>query len=136
MQHKKQDKQNNCGQTCVAMISDMSIRYSEEHFFKNHDGRTSTKEVNKALNCVGFDSDTRLRRCPKNWDAKFPKLCIIKMSFTENKTRGGHWVIYYKGVVYDPGQDTPHPYFHYRKYIESFLTPTSFMEIYIGSRDV
>ena len=135
MQHLKQDKENNCGQTCVAMIAGISIEESEKVF--GHSCSTRTREVVKALRKLGFEPQTdNLVR--SKWGNTPDALAILKMTFNE-KQRSGHWVVSYYGWIYDSAQKEKHPYWHYCNFMKEFLRPTSYLKIggkYFHGKDI
>lgn len=124
MKHLKQDKPKNCGQTCVAIIAGIDIEKSEKIF--GHSTSTRTSMVKKALYKLGFKSDKRMKRC--DWDSKLPPQCIIRVHFIPKETYT-HFIVYDLGWIYDPAQNESFPLHHYKKYMESRLKLTSYLEI-------
>ena len=94
MKYIKQPKGSSlCGQSCVAMITDMTLDESIEIFGSR--GQTNTKQVINALRTRVSITAERLTRVK----GPLPELCIVKILW-ENK--GSHWVIHKKGKIYDP----------------------------------
>ena len=123
-EHIKQDKPTNCGQTCVAMLLGLTIQQSERLFGKK--GCTTTKEVKKALEIFGCKVADKLKRC-NNWTAKFPPLCIIKMSFLDSGR--SHWVVFSETCIYDPAMDHLVSYSDFKLLTEHLIKPTSYLQL-------
>ncbi len=127
----------NCGQTCVAMITESNVGTIERIMGtckRPKKGGTRTVDLVGCLKVLGFNPSKKLTRLKNPWDdaQDLPLLedgCyILKMTFTE-KTNHGHWIVYKDGWIYDPGQKSPFPFFHYRKFIEHYFRPTSYLKI-------
>lgn len=97
-----QTKKTNCGQTCVAMLLDISIEEAEK--LVGHDGITRPEELFKAL-------DTRYKDayfCSIYGKIKHRNKKIIRQRIylclhrnPENSSQE-HWTICYKGAIIDP----------------------------------
>jgi hypothetical protein len=85
-----------CGQTCLAMILDISLESA--CLIVGHNHCTNVDELARALNMCGFKNSGKLERVRKN--KQFPKLCIIRSKVINGKK--GHWMVYSNGVEYDP----------------------------------
>lgn len=97
----RQTKRNNCGQTCVAMLLEISIEEAERLI--GHDGVTTEKELTKALSI----------KFPKTWSYNWPGnvnkrkyiknekkyLCLHENPKNPNQR---HWTVYYNNVIFDP----------------------------------
>ena len=83
-----------CGQTCVAMLADVSV--DEIIKIIGTDRGTTKQDLKKALDYYG------IRYAPKStkYDPSIPlpNLCIIRMLLSGY----GHWGIYHNGFYYDP----------------------------------
>lgn len=101
----RQTKRNNCGQTCVAMLLNISIEEAEK--IVGHDGITTENEIIKAL------SDYYPKTWSYNWpgsvhrrkkiDASAKYLCLHQNPKNPNQK---HWTVYYNNSVFDPsGRD-------------------------------
>lgn len=124
MKHIKQGK-NNCGQTCLAMISEQTIEYVAK--FLNKKGGTRAADYIKYLEAHDCEVvNKRFKRC--NWDTKLPKLCIIKCHNIP-KTSYTHVILYCGGVFFDPEMDGGYLREVYQPHIDKYLRPTSYMEI-------
>lgn len=87
-----------CGQTCVAMLSDITIDQAIAVFGKS--GKTNTKDMSNALLSMDIPHKTPLKRAFPT--KEIPSPSILKVSWFDNN--GSHWVIYKKGKVYDPAK--------------------------------
>lgn len=87
---------NLCGQTCVAMLADISLEESIAVFGKR--SATSTKDVVQALRTLGIECGDKMVRETKH--TVRPGLCLCVMHFAD--TWRTHWTIWNGGVFYDP----------------------------------
>ncbi len=135
---------NNCGQVCLAMITDKSVARVQRvmGFCHPMKGATRTKDLIRALKRLDFNTlKNKLTRLRNTWDdaQKLPLLkdgyYILKMTFI-SKTNHGHWVVLKDGWIYDPGQKESYPFFHYREFIEYYFRPTSYLEVIKGDLNV
>lgn len=97
MKHINQKHCNTCGQTCVAMIADVSYEESVAAFGKK--SCTSAKDLIGALRKFGIscaDGLTRIKKQPKT------DFCIVLLHFGKEKYT--HWVVYKDGLYYDPAE--------------------------------
>lgn len=91
MKIKLQPKGSNlCGQTCVAMIADISLDDAISSVGKR--GLTNTKDIANALRKLGFECADKVTRYKNGLGSEFC-LCVV-----ESK----HWVVYKDGLFYDP----------------------------------
>ena len=83
-----------CGQACIAMLANVSI----DEVFKvmKTKGPTSGKMLTDALYHYKIRHNERFINYKKS--PNLPELCIIDVKMPAY----GHWVIYHKGVFYDP----------------------------------
>jgi len=107
-----------CGQTCVAMLADITLEESIKVFSTK--GGTRTRDVVKALTSLGIKCGDKLIRLSTG--VKKPDLCIVKLHFTDDKNT--HWTVWNNGWFYDPGCR-----FTMREYPE-FVRETSFLPIF------
>jgi hypothetical protein len=84
-----------CGQTSVAMVADVSI---EQVLKIMKSGKTTTKDLVRALRILGVRSRRRLRR--REEGVSLPKFCILHLVATGQ--HWGHWAVCYNSQVYDP----------------------------------
>jgi len=120
-----------CGQTCVAMIADISLDESIKLFGTR--GVTTTKMVASVLKKCGFKCSDRLTRIksaheitPSKAATTLPELCIVKIRWLDNPN-SSHWVIYNSGMFYDPDVGILKP----KKYDKRkhYMRITSYLEI-------
>lgn len=107
IRHQTQPKGSSlCGQTCVAMAAGVTLQRSIEVFGTK--GGTRTKQVIAALKVFGFETvgDKLVR-----WDGRLapPKFSLLHMIWDNpgKKTKHGHWLLNWEGVVHDPSLDAP-----------------------------
>ena len=120
MHHVAQGK-NQCGQACVAMITDMTLYISVLEIGKT--GLTRTKDIAHGLRKHGWNCDDRLtRRSKKN---PVPSRAIVKVKWPG--TTRSHWVVVWDCVWHDPEKvdGEPMPNFdavdNYGGHVTSFL---------------
>jgi hypothetical protein len=85
-----------CGQTCLAMILNISVEAACQIVGHNH--CTSTGELSHSLDMCGFRNSGKLERIKGG--NPLPNLCIIRSKVIGK--RKGHWMVYSDGVEYDP----------------------------------
>jgi hypothetical protein len=85
-----------CGQTCVAMITGISLDESIQ-LFDGKRGGTRTRDLVNALANKGIQCGDKLVRL--KGQAK-PNVCIVKLHFDDSKVT--HWVVWHNGRFYDP----------------------------------
>ena len=83
-----------CGQTCVAMLSGVTVA-DVVSVMKNDKG-TGKKDIEKALNYYGISQAKTMTRADNS--SVLPKVCILKVLLPKY----GHWILYYDGKYYDP----------------------------------
>lgn len=83
-----------CGQCCVAMLTDTPVEQIIKLVGHNHG--TRTHELVRVLRMLGFSTVPRL----KVVRGALPERCICK-ALVPGKA-GWHWVVHYKGKIYDP----------------------------------
>jgi hypothetical protein len=89
-----------CGQTCVAMIADITLEQSIEAF-GGKKGGTRTKELVAALRKLGVEcGDPPLTRYRGDC---LPDTCIVKLHFDHQKHT--HWALWHEGRFCDPSID-------------------------------
>lgn len=86
-----------CGQTCLAMVSGMPIERAIR--IVGHSHSTCPAELVAAIRSCGYSCPSRLARVSKRG---LPELCIARLSARNAAPSWGHWVVVYKGNVYDP----------------------------------
>ena len=89
-----------CGQACVAMIAGISLKDSISVFGKG--GETETREIVAALRKLGISCGDKLIRMKKGINP--PLCCIMVLHYDGVPIRHWHWVVYYYGLYYDPGE--------------------------------
>lgn len=94
----QQPDNKTCGQTCVAMIANISIERSVALF--GHSKKTKTIELIRVLRGLGFRTANKLHVSPrvhrKGWGSE--ALGVLHVKFPDS----GHWVIHNFGEVLDP----------------------------------
>jgi len=125
MIHQKQDRELNCGQTCVSMITGVHIREIEKRMGKT--GKTRTTDLRFALQHYGHTIPKSTLTRLKGWSVLLPSLCIVK--FKHVKGSESHWVVYKDGVFYDSVQGEAKVFIAYYEEVKLHLKPTSYMEI-------
>lgn len=101
----KQDKKNNCGQTCVAMVAKKDIRVVEHVF--GHDNFSTMQDVENACKVFGvkiakewkFFSRHIFSKCTKYL---FPLNCFVNVLCKGEKGASEHLLVRRKGKFYDP----------------------------------
>lgn len=89
----KQTTKNNCGQTCVAMITHLSIDFIHKEFGHSHG--TYPRELFKCLYLLGYDNDQEIKT------GELPDLAILDIRAKQNNRYWNHWAVYHKGELYD-----------------------------------
>lgn len=91
---------NTCGHHCIAMVAKCKV----EKVIKliGHENGTRTIDLHNAFKRMGYKTPKKLIRF-KAWEDELPDLCIIKYRWPKEIKRTGHWVIYRKGMIVDPG---------------------------------
>jgi hypothetical protein len=97
-------KKNQCGQTCVAIITHLPVEMICAEFKRR--GGTTVKDVSGMLRWYGWESDvtvTRLR------DYRLlPQLCVMDLA-VKGRSWSGHFAVFFEGTVYEPGFHIPVP---------------------------
>jgi ABC-type bacteriocin/lantibiotic exporter with double-glycine peptidase domain len=118
--HQKQDGEDNCGPTCVAIIANSTQREACFNMFDQYRDRGGHH-----YNCHSWTPD--IQRGLKNLKIKFLKKERKVSSFSRIRTlaivsvsKDTHWVVYSpeegeKGLVYDPSRKKPVPVDEYKK---------------------
>ena len=83
-----------CGQVCIAMLAGVSI--DDVFQVMKTKGSTSAKMLLDALYHYKIRNNEKFISIKKN--PNIPELCILNVRMPTY----GHWVVYYKGVFYDP----------------------------------
>lgn len=133
MNHLKQTRVNNCGQTCVAMLAGYSIDGIEE--LMNKKGKTRTSDLCKALYKLGFVTFNKLDR---GFDLTRPSPWYILKCTAKNgrKVLWSHWVVYDYAAcqVYDPGLERSFDMIEWMELVGHVVTVTSSLKVYPLSR--
>lgn len=116
MKHLEQDKEDNCGQTCIAMVSYKSIRDIEN--VVGHDKGMNMKETILACKCLGISIGKKW--VMKKWGKKIgryllPFNCFILVIYKYKNKVYGHLIVRNKGKFLDP--DGKESYFLKKHYI-------------------
>lgn len=108
VRHVRQGKNDfMCGQCCISMITGQDVQEIVE--LMGTDDGTTGEEVSKALRHLGI-------RCSEERKLKkgeaLPRRAILHMSGltrrgTRDKRWGGHWVLLWDGIIYDPDEKEP-----------------------------
>lgn len=113
----KQSTEYLCGQTCVAMLANVSVD-EVIHVMQNDKG-TGKKDIEKALNYYGIKQSKTMIKADNS--SVLPKACILKVFLPKY----GHWILYYDGMYYDPEFGLMDALYHKAR-IQSYL------EIYLN----
>jgi hypothetical protein len=117
-----------CGQTCVAMIADITMEESIKAF-GGKKACTRTKDIITALKKLGIDcGDPPLIRMKGQ---ELPDNCIVKLRFDDRKNT--HWTLWHKGQFYDPEEHVAvfmKKYLNSNKYWEG-VRQTSYLPIFM-----
>lgn len=96
MKHLSQDTRNNCGQTCLAMLTGLKVRTVECRMKRT--GPTRHKILTAFLRGRGFDvSGFQRWRRPGIPDEPSAVLMV-----RQKDVRSGHWVVLRSGQIFDP----------------------------------
>lgn len=88
-----------CGQHCVAMIVGCSVKKIISLIGENP---TRTKDLACMLrNTKKFRCKHKLTRFSQ-FKRQLPHLCILRFRYKDAPKSHSHWVVYNKGVIYDP----------------------------------
>lgn len=105
MNHIQQNERNNCGQTCVRMITGNSLSDVEKLMDKR--GLSRTSDLKKAIILFYAVSDVMImtkHRYKYLYDEQrvpVPCVCMVRPKDSKYKHRG-HWIVLYDKYVYDP----------------------------------
>lgn len=102
MQKLRQTNKTNCGQTCVAMLLDISIKEAEELI--GHNSITTHEEVLKAIctvypDCWKNDFFGKIKYRNRLTSKKRTYLCLHQ---NPKNSEQKHWTICYHGDIIDP----------------------------------
>ncbi len=86
-----------CGHCCLSMITGKSIPTIIKLI--GHEEGTTTKELVRILKKLKIKSGKRLKVI-KDY-SELPEKAIVKIKY--KYSRNWHWVVFYKGLIYDPG---------------------------------
>lgn len=139
MNHLQQEPDSkNCGQVCLAMITDSNVGTIERIMGTTKRPKKSATRTIDLINCLNVlefkTLKKRLTRLKDTWnDAQDLSLLedgcyILKMNFVQ-KINCSHWIVLKDGWIYDPAQKQEFPLVHYRKDNEHYFKPTSYLEI-------
>jgi hypothetical protein len=109
-----------CGQSCVAMLADVSLDEAIEAVGHEHGTRTS--ELRQALASLGVRTASRCRRISRACPAYPPTALLVAR---KNDFRRSHWMVMKDGVVYDPEGAWPrYDGWKITSYLEVYDRPT------------
>ncbi len=86
-----------CGHCCLSMITGKSTKAIIKLI--GHEEGTTTKELVNVLKKLKIKSEKRLKVI-KDY-SELPEKAILKIKY--KYTINWHWVVFYKGFIYDPG---------------------------------
>ena len=105
MRHLRQTRKNNCGQTCVAVITRRKI--DEIHEIVGKNGRTSGVDLRRALQKCGRICSVKSVRMTKPFIDYLESECIYNQTLlcmvTGSKMK--HWIVVRGRHAYDPALD-------------------------------
>lgn len=85
-----------CGQCCVAMLLDISL--SRAIALVGHNDATTPDQLIRAIRKGG-------RNCDSSLIAGKPRgTCLVKLNRPGRRSGNFHWVIYDRGIWYDPAE--------------------------------
>jgi hypothetical protein len=112
-----------CGQACVAMIAGITLEESIKVFGTK--GGTHTNDLIRAFKRLGISCDNRpILIGPRHKYRTKPPICIVRQHFKDRKNT--HWVVFYKGMYYDPSLGTLE---RYEDFFDD-VRETSYLEIF------
>lgn len=114
-----------CGQACIAMVTGLS--FDEAWKLVGHLNATGTQEIVQALRKAGIRCAGRLHRVSRRW-LLLPQHAIVAVRRRGYKT-STHWVVYWEGKVYDPGDKLGTPPIEAGKQVPAW-DMTAYLEIY------
>jgi hypothetical protein len=94
-----------CGQSCVAMVLGVSLR--KAILLTRRKGVTRISDLSRAMR------KTRVEY--KRFTRTAPPRSIVFVKWNSQKV--GHWVVYFRGRIYDPQLESPTTLDKYRKYL-------------------
>lgn len=101
----KQPQSGYCGQTCLAMLSGISIDEVIK-IIKSKKWEASIAKVLETLDYFGFSYSKAIYTHGQK--SKLPKCCIINAKGNKKS----HLLVYFDGIFYDPTFDVMHDYPH------------------------
>ncbi len=125
MKHIRQPNPSRCcGQCCVAMAANVSLKEAKQAIGKR--ASTNTKVLIKGLKALGVRcSSGRLKPIFGNM-AKLPLTAILKIKI-RGRLSGWHWVLKHENKIYDPSNGVvvlsdyyANPRFTVSSYLEIF----------------
>ena len=87
----KQDRNNNCGQVAVAVVTGTAVREVEKIIGHAHD--TSTKELRRALRKLGYRTPLRLQSRHTFEKGNKPGVVAVIATLCRPRRRNWHWVV-------------------------------------------
>ena len=99
MKLMKQPTVTSCGQTCVAMIC--RIEWEEACAAVGKRGKTSAKDLIKALRKYGFSVPDRLTRLNGRPIPRAPGTFILRLRYAK-PSKASHWVVCHYENILDP----------------------------------
>lgn len=117
-----QESQKGCGQACIAMLA--GTTFGEAVSIVGRDSATTTKDLVRALKKFGVLSNSRLVRLHNR--QALPDACVVMLRPDGGGL--GHWVVHYKGLIYDPEEDEPAAV---QDYFPAGYHPTSYLAVEI-----
>ena len=102
--YHRQPTNKTCGQTVLAMIMGNDPEFVIENMGGN---QTAANKLRTVLGLFGYKT-TNTRRFLKRWYTNTDHtgdaaVVYMKQGVNEHGRKWKHWVLYYKGKVYDPG---------------------------------
>lgn len=113
IKYLKQEKSGYCGQTCIAMLADISVNEAIK-IMKSTKCQASISKVLETLDYLGFSYNKPIYTHGQK--VEFPRCCMINVR--------GHLIVYFNGVFYDPTLGIMQEY--------EFKNITSYIEICIA----
>lgn len=92
------DNSYQCGQACVAMLADKTLKESIAVF--GHKNRTTLKEVAIAIRHYGMNCPDEYTHIKTKEEYELPPIALCRM--VKPRKRTGHYVVHYHGKFYDP----------------------------------
>ena len=103
----KQDTLRNCGQTCVAMLTDKPVNEVCAVVGKHRKQGTNGKDLIKGLRAFNVACSERSLRF--KYGQELPTCALMRIQSIEKSKWSGHWVVLKDEYIYEPTEGKIHP---------------------------